>query len=86
VRDHGRGIPPEDRERVFDGFFRASNASEVRGAGLGLNLVRHFARAHGGDVVAAPRDGGGTVMRLTLPLAPAPATMPDDASAPERRP
>jgi len=79
VRDHGRGIPTEDRERVFDGFFRASNAAEVRGAGLGLNLVRHFARAHGGDVVAAPRDGGGTVMRLTLPLAVA-AQASDDAT------
>lgn len=84
VRDHGRGIPPEDRERVFDGFFRASNAAEVRGAGLGLNLVRHFARAHGGDVLAAPRDGGGTVMRLTLPLAPATATVPDATSDPDQ--
>ena len=81
VRDHGRGIPAEDRERVFDGFYRGSNAAEVRGAGLGLNLVRHFARAHGGDVVAAPRDGGGTVMRLTLPLAAPAATTAAEAPA-----
>jgi signal transduction histidine kinase len=86
VRDHGRGIPADERERIFDGFFRASNAAEVRGAGLGLNLVRHFARAHGGDVVAAPREGGGTVMRLTLPLAPAAATMPDATSDSDQRP
>jgi two-component system phosphate regulon sensor histidine kinase PhoR len=75
VRDHGRGIPPEERERIFDGFYRATNAGEARGAGLGLNLVRHFARAHGGDITARPRDGGGTVMRLTLPLATSAATM-----------
>jgi signal transduction histidine kinase len=75
VRDHGRGIPPGEHERIFDGFYRATNAGEARGAGLGLNLVRHFARAHGGDITALPRDGGGTVMRLLLPLAPDTTTM-----------
>lgn len=86
VRDRGRGIPPAELHRVFEGFYRASNAGEVRGAGLGLSLVRHFARAHGGEVGAHERPGGGTVMRLSLPLArtaphagvapPAPATNP----------
>jgi signal transduction histidine kinase len=76
VRDRGRGIPAAECLRVFDGFYRASNAGEVRGAGLGLSLVLHFARAHGGDVQALPRDGGGTVMRLVLPLAPAAPTLP----------
>lgn len=74
VRDRGRGIPDGEHERVFDGFYRASNAGEVRGAGLGLSLVRHFARAHGGDIRAMPRAGGGTVLRLELPLASAPPT------------
>lgn len=82
VRDRGRGIPPAELARVFDGFYRASNAGEVRGAGLGLSLVRHFARAHGGEVEALPRDGGGTVMRLTLPLAPAPAAAPPPLEPP----
>jgi len=78
VRDRGRGIPPGEHTRVFDGFYRASNAGEVRGAGLGLGLVRHFARAHGGEILALPREGGGTVMRLELPLAgtPPPASGP----------
>lgn len=79
VADRGRGIPAAERERVFDGFYRASNAGEVRGAGLGLSLVRHFARAHGGDVQALPRDGGGTVIELWLPLA-------STAAAPTPRP
>lgn len=69
VRDRGRGIPDAERDRVFDGFYRASNAGEVRGAGLGLSLVRHFARAHGGEVSVMAREGGGSVFRLTLPLA-----------------
>ncbi|MFY9340882.1 MAG: HAMP domain-containing sensor histidine kinase [Planctomycetota bacterium] len=81
VRDRGRGIPPGEFDRVFDGFYRASNAGEVRGAGLGLSLVRHFARAHGGDIQAVARDGGGTVMRLVLPRAQTnrdiPSTSPD---------
>lgn len=79
VRDRGRGIPPAERERVFDGFYRASNSGEVRGAGLGLSLVRHFARAHGGDVQAQAREGGGTVMRLWLPRLA--ATTPSPAAA-----
>ncbi|MCB9877309.1 MAG: HAMP domain-containing histidine kinase [Planctomycetes bacterium] len=74
VRDRGRGIPDGEHQRVFEGFYRASNAGEVRGAGLGLGLVQHFARAHGGDIVALPRDGGGTIMRLTLPLGSKPPT------------
>ena len=78
VLDRGRGVPPAEVERVFDSFYRASNAGEVRGAGLGLSLVRHFARAHGGDVTARPREGGGTILRLHLPLDPDPASRPKD--------
>ncbi|MGA0870651.1 MAG: sensor histidine kinase, partial [Planctomycetota bacterium] len=65
--DRGIGIPESERERVFESFIRGSNAGEARGSGLGLSLVRHFARAHGGDAEAEPREGGGTVLRLTLP-------------------
>ncbi len=72
VRDRGRGIPPDELSRVFEGFYRASNAGEVRGAGLGLSLVHHFARAHDGDITARAREGGGTIFRLTLPRASAP--------------
>ena len=82
VQDRGRGIPDGEYERVFAGFHRASNAGEVRGAGLGLSLVRHFARAHGGEAIALPRDGGGTIVRLTLPLAPAPTKANQDPDDP----
>lgn len=72
VLDRGRGVPAAELENIFDSFRRGSNAGEVRGAGLGLSLVRHFARAHGGDVVALARDGGGSIFRLTLPIPPEP--------------
>ncbi len=68
VRDRGRGVPPAERERIFDSFYRASNAAEVRGAGLGLSLVRHFAEAHGGRVGVLPRPDGGSIFHLQLPL------------------
>lgn len=84
VRDRGRGIPEDELERVFEGFHRARNAGEVRGAGLGLSLVRHFARAHGGDVTAALRPGGGTVLRLSLPLHPPPTPSPGAGPEPAR--
>ncbi|MCK5945137.1 MAG: hypothetical protein KAI24_24320, partial [Planctomycetes bacterium] len=81
VRDQGRGIPAGEHQRVFEGFFRASNSGEVRGAGLGLGIVQHFARSHGGEIEALPREGGGTIMRLTLPLAGR-STPPGDTSPP----
>ncbi len=67
VADRGIGIPARERERVFEGFYRASNAGTRRGAGLGLNLVRRFAEGHGGRAEALPRDGGGTIVRIFLP-------------------
>ena len=51
VEDHGAGIPPEDRERVFDRFYRVdrSRGTDTGGTGLGLAIVRGIARLHGGD-------------------------------------
>ena len=70
VADRGIGIPPPERDKVFDDFYRATNSGEARGAGLGLSLVSHFAKSHEGSVETTPRPQGGTIMRLTLPLAP----------------
>ena len=69
VMDRGVGIPKDERDRVFESFYRASNASEARGAGLGLNLVHHFVEAHGGAIKITARNGGGTIVRLSLPMA-----------------
>jgi two-component system OmpR family sensor kinase len=70
VLDDGPGIPPEERERVFERFHRvdAGRARKNGGAGLGLAIVRAIAEAHGGDVHAvAPPSGQGTEVALVLP-------------------
>lgn len=71
VLDEGRGIPDDELERVFEGFYRSRTVSDwVSGSiGLGLYISRATARAHGGDLWAENRPGGGTVMCLRLPLA-----------------
>ena len=71
VRDRGPGVGESEHERVFDPFYRAAGASEANGGvGLGLSLVRQIARQHGGEVRCLPRDGGGSIFRVTLPAAP----------------
>jgi signal transduction histidine kinase len=67
VEDAGPGIPPEDRDRIFEPFYRRGASGESAGTGLGLSIVRQIARVHGGDVACVPREGGGTRFTVTLP-------------------
>lgn len=66
VRDHGPGIAPADRSRVFDRFWRAANAHHLPGSGLGLAIVRDVAEAHGGSIVLEEPSDGGARFRLRL--------------------
>ena len=66
VRDHGPGIAAEDREHVFDRFYRATDARSLPGSGLGLAIVREVAEAHGGSVAAEDAPGGGALLRFRL--------------------
>lgn len=68
VRDHGPGIAPELRDKVFDRFYRAPAARSMPGSGLGLAIVRRVVEAHGGTVAAEGAPGGGTLMRVRLPV------------------
>jgi two-component system sensor histidine kinase MprB len=68
VRDHGAGIAHGDLPLVFDRFYRALSARAVPGSGLGLSVVREVARSHGGTVSAEAAPGGGTLMRMILPV------------------
>ncbi len=71
VRDRGPGIPPEDRERVFERFYRGKqpDGRQVRGSGIGLSLVASVMEAHQGDVrVESGEDGVGSVFVLTFPF------------------
>jgi two-component system sensor histidine kinase MprB len=70
VRDQGPGIDPADLPFVFDRFYRAPASRSAPGAGLGLAVVREIALGHGGTVTAGPAPGGGTIVRLTLPVSP----------------
>lgn len=67
VRDHGVGIDPADRQRIFEPFIRVKNAPAASGFGLGLWLVRSIALAHGGSVQVDGSIGSGTSFELHLP-------------------
>jgi two-component system sensor kinase FixL len=67
VRDHGIGVAPEDRERIFEKFQRATAARQYGGMGLGLYVSRRLAEAHGGTIAVAPTVGPGATFVLRLP-------------------
>lgn len=64
VTDTGRGMAPAELDRIFERFYRSDDS---RGSGLGLPIARELVRAHGGEVRATSRDGGGTTITVTLP-------------------
>ena len=68
VRDHGPGIPPESRERIFDRFYQARADSGGRGLGLGLYVSRHIVELHGGTIAAEFPADGGTRILVRLPV------------------
>ena len=79
VADRGPGLPPGTERRIFDKFFRAGSAESRRGIGLGLAINKGLIEAHGGQITAENRPGGGAVFRFTLP--PDGNPPPVDASA-----
>jgi signal transduction histidine kinase len=66
VEDDGRGLRPEEMERVFDRFWRAADAPEG-GSGLGLSIAAWIVETHGGRIGAENRDQGGARFRIVLP-------------------
>ena len=75
VADRGPGIPAADREHVFDKFYRVlGNARNpnypTTGSGLGLAVCKGLVEAHGGRIWTEPREGGGAVFLVTLPILP----------------
>ena len=86
VCDRGPGVPPAQRERIFEPFYRLPGASERSGGvGLGLALVRSIAGRHNGTVHCEDHVGGGAcfVLRLPLPLAQAQAQAPNTKVLPQ---
>lgn len=68
IEDHGPGIAPDEVNRLFEKFYRGRMLSSERGLGLGLAICRSIIKAHGGDIWAENREGGGAAFRFTLPL------------------
>jgi signal transduction histidine kinase len=68
VEDEGPGVPEGDRHRIFEKFVRGASAAAtgVKGAGVGLAIVRLIASAHGGDVRVASEPGRGSMFTITL--------------------
>jgi signal transduction histidine kinase len=70
VQDHGIGIPPSEQEKIFEKFYRCGDplVNNIKGSGLGLSLVRHIVRAHGGDVQVESTPNKGSKFTIALPL------------------
>jgi signal transduction histidine kinase len=70
VTDTGMGIPPEERDRLFERLYRAKGATKMQipGTGLGLSIVKAIVDAHGGAVEVYSEEGVGTTFRVELPL------------------
>jgi two-component system sensor histidine kinase KdpD len=68
IADHGIGIPQQDLPHVFDKFYRIKRPDNVAGTGLGLSISKGIVEAHGGHIEAENRPGGGTIIRLMLPV------------------
>jgi PAS domain S-box-containing protein len=68
IRDEGIGIPKEDQKHMFDRFFRASNAGQVQGTGLGLNIVKRYVDLLGGSISFSSEYGKGSIFTVTIPI------------------
>jgi two-component system sensor histidine kinase MprB len=86
VSDHGPGIPPHERQLVFDRFFRSTSARAMPGSGLGLAIVKQVVHKHGGALrVDDTVRGGqppGTSIYVLLPGRVIPATRPAEVAQP----
>jgi signal transduction histidine kinase len=74
VADHGLGLAPEEQKRVFEKFYRAPSHESrlIAGTGLGLTLVAHIAKAHGGRVEVESALGAGSTFCVVIPIKPIP--------------
>jgi signal transduction histidine kinase len=68
VTDHGMGIPEADQAHLFENFFRARNAINVRGTGLGLNIVKRYTDLMKGTIQFKSTEGVGTTFTINIPL------------------
>jgi signal transduction histidine kinase len=70
VSDEGIGIPKEDQRHLFDRFFRASNAGNIQGTGLGLNIVKRYIDLLNGQITFESEYGKGSTFLISIPGQP----------------
>jgi len=68
ISDKGIGIPKEEQDKLFERFFRATNATNIQGTGLGLHIVKHYVELMGGAVSFTSEIEKGTSFKVKLPL------------------
>lgn len=68
VKDQGIGIPEEEQQHLFERFFRAANAANIQGTGLGLHIVAKYAELMKGSITCKSRQHEGTEMVVTFPV------------------
>lgn len=66
VKDYGIGIPEADQKHIFDSFYRGNNISNIKGTGLGLNIVKEFSTKLGAEIVFESRENTGTTVSLRI--------------------
>jgi PAS domain S-box-containing protein len=67
VKDEGIGIPAEAQKKLFDKFFRAKNATNIQGTGLGLNIVKRYVELLDGDIAFVSKENEGTTFTVEFP-------------------
>ncbi|MCB1208132.1 MAG: PAS domain-containing sensor histidine kinase [Verrucomicrobiales bacterium] len=80
IRDHGIGIPEQDRANLFEAFHRCTNVGDTPGTGLGLVIVKHCIDLHGGSIDLRSVVGDGTTFSIRLPFFDLPQSTPPSNS------
>ncbi len=78
VDDAGPGIPPAERELVFERFYRTTASRSMPGSGLGLAIVKQVVTKHGGTITVDGSERGGTLIRIVLPGEGTPPAVPEN--------
>ncbi|MCE2787380.1 MAG: PAS domain S-box protein [Bacteroidota bacterium] len=68
ISDEGLGIPEEDQRHLFERFYRATNASNIQGTGLGLNIIKKYVELLGGQISFKSTLGKGTSFHISIPI------------------
>jgi len=84
VADTGPGVAPEDRDRIFERFYKTDRSRADAGTGLGLSIARHLVELHGGRIWVDGTARPGTTIKFTLPLALEPAPTGDSTPSAHR--